>query len=166
MNRQLVAFLSLFSLVLVLSIYYVLIPTVSASPDENEASKPVNGVVLNAEDAYFETLSINRDAQYQEYYEEQNNILASSEFSNLEKEQALITIEEFKARERELENMEYSIKCIGYNNVFVEYIDQDIYVITSCQNEENKTYEAAQIIFTIQDLLEKEENIFVEFHSL
>ena len=166
MNRQLVAFLSLFSLVLVLSVYYVLIPTVSASTDENENSKPVNGIVLNAEEAYFETLSINRDAQYQEYYEKQNNILASSEYSNLEKEQALITIEAFKEKERELENMEYSIKCIGYSNVFVEYIDQDIYVITSCQNEENKVYEAAQIIFTIQDLLEKEENIFVEFHSL
>ena len=166
MNRQLVAFLSLFSLVLVLSVYYVLIPTVSNSQNENEVSKPVNGVVLNAEEAYFETLNINRDAQYQEYYDQQNNILASSEYSNLEKEQALLTIEEYKMKEQELENMESSIKGIGYSNVFVEYINQDIYVITSCQNEENKVYEAAQIIFTIQDLLDKEENIFIEFHSL
>ena len=166
MNRQLVSFLSLFSLVLVLSVYYVLIPTVSTSPNENEVSKPVNGVVLNAEEAYFETLNINRDAQYQEYYDQQNNILASSEYSNLEKEQALLTIEEYKMKEQELENMESSIKGIGYSNVFVEYINQDIYVITSCQNEENKVYEAAQIIFTIQDLLDKEENIFIEFHSL
>ena len=166
MNRQLVAFLSLFSLVLVLSVYYVLIPTVSTSQNENEVSKPVNGVVLNAEEAYFETLNINRDAQYQEYYDQKNNILASSEYSNLEKEQALLTIEEYKMKEQELENMESSIKGIGYSNVFVEYINQDIYVITSCQNEENKVYEAAQIIFTIQDLLDKEENIFIEFHSL
>ena len=166
MNRQLVAFLSLFSLVLVLSVYYVLIPTVSTSENSGEVNKPVNGIVLNAEDAYFETLNINRDAQYQEYYEKQNAILASSEYTNLEKEQALITLEQYKLKEQELENMESSIKGIGYSNVFVEYIDQDIYVITACQNEENKVYEAAQIIFTIQDLLEKEENIFVEFHSL
>ena len=99
MNRQLVAFLSLFSLVLVLSVYYVLIPTVSNSQNENEVSKPVNGVVLNAEEAYFETLNINRDAQYQEYYDQQNNILASSEYSNLEKEQALLTIEEYKMKD-------------------------------------------------------------------
>lgn len=165
MNRQLVAFLSLFSLVLVLSVYYVLIPTANTSTQKDENSQLVNGVVLDAESAYYESLDIERQAQYQEYYEEQNSILASSEYSNLEKEQALIMIEEIKKEEQQIQNLESCVKGIGYQNVFIEYINDDIHVVTTSINSENEVVEAAQIIFTIQDLLDKEENIFIEFHS-
>ena len=166
MNRQLVAFLSLFSLTLVLSVYYVLIPTANNSNNiENNNSNPVTGVVLDAESAYFETLDIQRDSYYQDYYNEQNSILASSSYSNSEKEQALLNIELIKAQEKELENLEVCVKGIGYQNVFIEYINDDIHVVTSSIDEKNHMVEAAQIIFTIQDLFDKEENIFVEFHS-
>lgn len=166
MNRQLVAFLSLFSLTLVLSVYYVLIPSVNKNNQiENETSKPVNGVVLDAESAYYESLDIERDAYFESYYQEQNSILASSDYSNLEKEQALIKIEEIKEQEKQIEALESCVKGIGYQNVFVEYINDDIHVVASCIDKQNECIEAAQIIFTIQDLLEKEENIFVEFHS-
>ena len=166
MNRQLVAFLSLFSLVLVLSVYYVLIPTANTNTSKDEDnSQLVNGVVMNAESAYFESLDIERDSYYQDYYQEQNAILASSSYTNAEKEQALIMIEEIKNQEAQLVQLENCVKGIGYQNVFIEYINEDIHVVTSCNNKENQVVEAAQIIFTIQDMLDKEENIFVEFHS-
>jgi hypothetical protein len=166
MNRQLVAFLSLFSLTLVLSVYYVLIPTASNSNKiEQENSNPVNGVVLDAESAYFESLDIQRESSYQDYINEQNSILASSDYSNLEKEQALINIEQYKTQQEEIYTLETCVKGIGYQNVFIEYINDDIHVVTSSLDEKNHVVEAAQIIFTIQDLLDKEENIFVEFHS-
>lgn len=166
MNRQLVAFLSLFSLTLVLSVYYVLIPTASNSNKiEQENSNPVSGVVLDAESAYFESLDIQRDAYYQEYVNEQNSILASSDYTNSEKEKALLNIELMKEQEKEIENLEVCVKGIGYQNVFIEYINDDIHVVTSCIDKNNHMVEAAQIIFTIQDLLDKEENIFIEFHS-
>ena len=166
MNRQLVAFLSLFSLTLVLSVYYVLIPTANNSNNiENNNSNPVTGVVLDAESAYFETLDIQRDSYYQDYYNEQNSILASSSYSNSEKEQALLNIELIKAQEKELENLEVCVKGIGYQNVFIEYINDDIHVVTSSIDEKNHMVEAAQIIFTIQDLLDKEENIFVVYNA-
>lgn len=166
MNRQLVAFLSLFSLVLVLSIYYVLIPTANTQkPENNENSQLVNGVVLDAESAYFESLDIERESAYKNYYDEQNSILASSSYSNEEKEQALIMIEQIKQEEMQIVTMENSIKGIGYQNVFIEYINDDIHVVTTSIESSNETIQAAQIIFTIQDLLDKEENIFVEFHS-
>ena len=94
-----------------------------------------------------------------------NAILASNDYSNIEKEQALINIDNYQKEQLQIVTLENCVKGIGYQNVFVEYINDDIRVITSCINEENKTIEAAQIIFTIQDLLDEEENIFVEFHS-
>ena len=165
MNRQLVAFLSLFSLALVLSVYYVLIPTANIDNTIPDSEKPVNGVVLDAESAYFESLNIERESVYKTYYDEQNAILASNDFSNAEKEKALNMIEELKQEQLVLSSLENSIKGIGYQNVFVEYINNDIHVVTSCINEENRVIEVAQIIFTIQDLLDSEENIFVEFHN-
>ena len=165
MNRQLIAFLSLFSLTLVLSVYYVLIPKVNVDNTISNPDQVVNGEILDAQAAYFENLSIERDSIYKGYYDQQNNILSSSSYSNLEKENALKLIEEYKKEEVQLLELENCVKCIGYQNVFVEYINSDIHVITSCIDSKNEAYEAAQIIFTIQDLLDKEENIFIEFHN-
>lgn len=165
MNRQLVAFLSLFSLALVLSVYYVLIPTAKVENTIPNEEIVVNGVIENAESAYFESLKIRQDAYYLESYDQQNEVLASSSYSNLEKEEALKQIEEIKKEEARIITLENSVKGIGYQNVFVEYINQDIHVVTSCLEEENKVIEAAQIIFTIQDLMNCEQNIFVEFYS-
>ena len=166
MNKQLVAFLSLFSLVLVLSVYYVLIPSANSNEIiEPESNQPVSGTIMDAESAYFESLDIQRESVFKQYYDEQNEILASSSYTNKEKEQALIMIEEYKKQEEMLVQLERCIEDIGYQNVFVEYINQDIHVVTSCMSEENQVIEAAQIIFTIQDLLDREENIFVEFPS-
>ena len=165
MNRQLVAFLSLFSLTLVLSVYYVLIPTANIDNTIPNEEKPVNGIVLDAESAYFENLNIQRESNFQVSYDKQNEILASNEYTNQEKEQALINIENLKQEELMLDNLEACVKGIGYQNVFVEYINSDIHVITSCIDKEKEVYEAAQIIFTIQDLLDSDENVFVEFHN-
>ena len=82
MNRQLVAFLSLFSLTLVLSVYYVLIPTANIDNTIPNEEKPVNGIVLDAESAYFENLNIQRESNFQVSYDRQNEILASNDYTN------------------------------------------------------------------------------------
>ena len=164
MNRHLVAFLSLFSLVLVLSVYYVMIPGVNSNQNSNN-DIPVNGVIVDAESAYFESLDIERDALFNSYYQEQNQILVSSMFTNEEKEQALIKIEELKQKESMLSSFENSIKGIGYQNVFVEYINDDIKVVTTSIDQENKLIEAAQIIYTLQDMMDEDHNVFVEFYN-
>ena len=61
MNRQLVAFLSLFSIVLLLSVYYVLIPFASSSSNKTE---PVAQVLSDPTSAYFDTLKADRDEGY------------------------------------------------------------------------------------------------------
>lgn len=164
MNRHLVAFLSLFSLVLVLSVYYVMIPSVNSNQNSNN-DIPVNGVIVDAESAYFESLDIERDALFNSYYQEQNQILVSSTFTNEEKEQALIKIEELKQKESMLSSFENSIKGIGYQNVFVEYVNDDIKVVTTSIDQENKLIEAAQIIYTLQDMMDEDHNVFVEFYN-
>ena len=68
MNRQLVAFLSLFSLVLVLSVYYVMMPSTTTQLKEN--AQNVNLNVKDATTLYFESLDLERDNVHQEYIDE------------------------------------------------------------------------------------------------
>ena len=70
MNRQLVAFLSLFSLVLVLSVYYVMMPSTTTQLKENAQSVNLN--VKDATTLYFESLDLERDNAHQEYIDERN----------------------------------------------------------------------------------------------
>ena len=65
MNRQLVAFLSLFSLVLVLSVYYVMMPSPSSLLNTKEES--VSVTIKDATTLYFETLEMDRAKQHQDY---------------------------------------------------------------------------------------------------
>ena len=85
MNKKVVTFLSLFSLVLILSIYYVISPFGETNPPDTN----VNLVVEEENDAYFASLEVTKEENYQNYIEEMNAIIASSEHSNEEKKEAL-----------------------------------------------------------------------------
>ena len=88
-NRRLVSFLSLFSLVLVLSIYYVLVPvnTATLNNEENENSTQVS--VTDGEDAYFESLELAKVNKLNDDIDELNSIVASSSSTMEEKIEAL-----------------------------------------------------------------------------
>ncbi len=83
MNRQVVGFLSLFSLVLVLSIYYV------ASPFDKADSKEVNNEIkedlkVENDDYYFLSYSLIRDENHRQTIEDQVAIISSSESESSE----------------------------------------------------------------------------------
>ena len=90
MNKKVVTFLSLFSLVLILSIYYVVSPfgTNLKNDDTN-----VNVVINQESDAYFTSLEVTKNENYDLYIEEMNAIIASSNHTNEEKRDALVNIE-------------------------------------------------------------------------
>ena len=93
MNKKVVTFLSLFSLVLILSIYYVVSPfgTNLKNDDTN-----VNVVINQESDAYFTSLEVTKNENYDLYIEEMNAIIASSNHTNEEKRDALVNIEKAK----------------------------------------------------------------------
>ena len=130
MNRQVVSFLSLFGLVLVLSVYYILLPT---------------NLFINVPSTD-ETLFYELDAKHQEVIDENLAIVVSSEVSNQQKEVALNAI----LSEKEIISLENTlvglIKEEGYSNVYVEYLDNCIKVVVKA---EEVTNEQAAAIFTI-----------------
>ena len=155
MNRQLVAFLSMFSLVLVLSIYYVLMPG-------KDNSEPVVNLVTEGEDPYFETILLEQEENYNALISEQYEIVSSSEYTNAEKAIALETI----AKVQETMENEKAIREIiteaGYPSAFVElHDDNSAYVLTI--SETKSKLEVAQIIYYVQDFLDKDILVTVAF---
>ncbi len=157
MNRQLVAFLSMFSLVLVLSIYYVLMPG-----NASEKTEPVIDLVTEASDPYFETILLEQEENYNEIIEEQYQIVSSSEYSNSEKVIALETIAKIQGTMENEKAIRDIIIDAGYPSAFVElYEDSSAYVLTI--SETKTKLEVAQIIYYVQDFLNSDINVTVSF---
>ena len=123
MNKQAITFLSLFSLILVLSIYYVMLPPVDNSVAEMEI------VNSNSASYTFEKMEVElqakRDAELKEY----NEVIAASDSSSEEVSNALQEVQNIKDKsslESEIKNL---LVNSGYESVFVE-IDGSIIKIT------------------------------------
>lgn len=133
MKRQVVAFISLFSLVLVLSVYYVMLPFSTSGLDQVVDTK-----VESSSDLYYSSLEANKNEAYDEFVSLQNEIIASAEASNEEKANALTAIAN-KNKQLELENkIKAELKEIGYEKVFVEIHEENVTIIVS-KIDETKT---------------------------
>lgn len=129
-NRRLVSFLSLFSLVLVLSIYYVLVPVNTATlNNEEESSTQVS--VTDGEDAYFENLELAKVSKFNDDIDELNMIVASSSSTMNEKIEALEMIAQKKKLNKEEMLLKQAIKEAGYSNAYVEYEDNMVNILVS-----------------------------------
>ena len=155
MNRQLIAFLSMFSLVLVLSIYYVMLPN-------KVTSDPVVNLVSEGSDPYFETILLEQEENHLNIIEEQYQIVSSSDYSNAEKAIALETI----AQEQEIMENEKAIRDIiinaGYPSAFVELKDRNNAFVLTISETKSKL-EVARIIYFVQDFLNSDLNVEVSF---
>mgnify|MGYP003299451188 CR=1 FL=1 len=121
-NRRLISFLSLFSLVLVLSVYYVLVPVNNATLKDNgigEGDAVVS--VTDGEDAYFESLELSKVSALQSDIDELNQIVASGSSTMDEKVNALEMIANKKKLNKEENALKQAIKEAGYSNAYVEY---------------------------------------------
>lgn len=124
MNRQVVGFLSLFSLVLVLSVYYV------ASPLEKSPSQEVNNqhkeeFNVENDDYYFSSYSLIRDDNHRQVIDEQVSIISSSESTSAEVVSARERVEleeRIMAAEVALQEV---INNIPFNASYVEITEND-----------------------------------------
>lgn len=153
MKRQVVAFISLFSLVLVLSVYYVMLPFSTSGLDQ-----VVNTQIESSSDLYYSSLETNKTESYEEFVNSQNEIIASAEASNEEKANALLAIEN-KNKQKELENkITAELKEIGYEKVFVEINKETVIVIVSKLDEtKNDVAKIINVVFKTVGV-----NVFVE----
>ena len=145
MNKKVLTFLSLFSLVLILSIYYVVSPF-------GESNKLEEGVNINLNvnedlDEYFVTLEVSKENNYQEYIDEMNAIIASSEYTNDEKKEALVNIEKIKNQVELEKKTKEELKKEGFNQLFMEVNNNSIFVLI--KYPEFSSLDAAKIMSTI-----------------
>ena len=138
-NRRLVSFLSLFSLVLILSIYYVLVPVNTATLNsDNPMDENSNQVsVTDGEDAYFENLELAKVSKFNDDIDELNQIVASSSSTMNEKIEALEMIAQKNKMNKEENALKLAIKEAGYSNAYVEYEDNVVNILVS-KKEANK----------------------------
>ncbi len=105
MNRQVVGFLSLFSLVVVLSTYYVFDTNKKKLEDTNVVNNELQGDMeeLSSSNYYFKSLSLARDEKHQDVIKEQVEIISSNDTTSeevisargkIELEQQYIILEE------------------------------------------------------------------------
>lgn len=133
MNRQVVGFLSLFSLVLVLSIYYVVSPIdkIPAQEVNNEINENLS---VENNDYYFSSYSLIRDENHRQTIEEQVAIISSSESTSLE----VLSAREKVEREEQIIEIESAlqdvINQIPFNASYVEITDSEFVMMAYKEN--------------------------------
>lgn len=162
MNRQLVAFLSLFSLVLVLSVYYVMMPSKSNQLVDN--SNPVSLVSKDATTLYFEALDLERDEAHQTYI---NEMIAVYEGTNNDYtlEEAYVNISNRNKLIAQEEKIEECVKGLGYTSCYAE-VEGDDYIKVVVYSTKKDLLEIDQIMYQVQTMLDREVSTFiVEFQD-
>lgn len=152
MKKQVVSFLALFGLVLVLSVYYVLLPN-------NLFVKPVspnNGNELNvgvtideASNLFFSELNTKLEDKHNNIIYSFEEIVASDERTNEDKEIALNMLNEQQKIMNNEDLIVSLIKELGYYNAFVEYQDDIIKVVVQASSLTNE--QAAELITLVME---------------
>lgn len=155
MNKRVVTFLSLFSLVLVLSIYYVMLPSGSVTPS-GDNNQQVGNIITNADDPYIEGIILERTASLQEDLNAQLDIMASSDYTASDKAAAAEAIERIEYILNTEAEMRTSIKELGFPSAFVEIKNDDVEVLAISQT---KTKHEVMIIIDCIDSFFADERI-------
>lgn len=152
MNRQAITFLTLFSLILVLSIYYILLPP------ENTANEVA---VNNQEVSQIEALQKNLDKEREDLISENNAIIASSESDSDKIASALATISEAKETAALEAKITKTVNEAGFKNVFVEVENKTIKVVVD--KKDGSVNDANSIIKIIMEETKNEYQVEVKF---
>ena len=162
-NKQKLWFVTLFSLVLVLGIYYVTMPNelLKSSDKVAQASKEVQVDVEESD--MLVALRVERDEEMVKNIEELESILTSADATNEEKNDAFEELKNLnltKGKEEELENKlmdEFKTKA------FVKINNDNISVVIN--SKEHNTKLANDIMRSIQQEYDKKMYISVKFQS-
>lgn len=161
--KKIISFCSMFSLVLILSVYYVLSPIgeTDQSVSNIEINEGSSVEVIDGESAYFKNLDVLKESAYLEEIKVLDAIVASKDATSEEKVAAL----EAKNNKAKLNESEKSltkiIKDKGYDNVYVEYENNNINILVS---KKDATSSDAQIVIeTIYPLIELNKTPIVTF---
>lgn len=154
MNRQAITFLTLFSLILVISIYYILLP-----PEGDTSEVSVNNPQLSQ----IEILKQNLENERSELISKNNDIIASSESDSDKIASALASVSEAKETAVLEAKITKIINDAGFKNAFVEVENKTIKVVIDKKKADSK--DASEIIKTVMEKTKNEYHVEIKFIS-
>ena len=160
-KKQNLWFLTLFSLVLVLGVYYVTMPTQILENNKDKNTQEVNLELENNTNTYLTALEVNleeeRETLKQKLQEELNSTTTTTEEKN-EAYLKLRTISEIEGKEETLKN---KIKTIYEMDSFVKIDNADVTIVVIGQ--EHDITLANKIMNTIQSEFDNKVSISIKF---
>ncbi len=161
-NKQNLWFITLFSLILILGIYYVSIDDEVASVLKSENDNQNTTLEITESDVLV-ALEVENDEEKQALMEEYQDILLDSDSTIEEKNVAYENMQKLNNSKGEEEKIKNLIKEKFNLNSFVKIKDTSISIVVSSKEHDNK--KANDIIRSVQELYNDEKYITVKFNS-
>lgn len=152
MNKQAFTFLTLFSLILVLSIYYIMLPPV-------QDKEPVSKTQLST----IQQLQVQLDKKREDIINKNNQIIAKESSTSDSINEALETISETKSLAEKEKTIISQLKELNYKEVYVE-IDNETIKITALKKDANQK-DASLIINKVLGIVGENYQVEVKFIS-
>ncbi len=162
-NKQNLWFITLFSLILILGIYYISIDDEVASVLKAEDTSNANEVIEINESDVLVALEIENDEEKQALMEEYQNILLDTGSTLEEKNVAYENMQKLNNSKAEETKVKKLIKEKFDLNSFVKIKDNTISITVA--SKEHNTEKANSIIRSVQELYESKMYITVKFNK-
>ena len=162
-NKQNLWFVTLFSLILILGIYYISIDDEVASVLKKEEESTNNAVIEITENDALVALEVENDEEKQSLMAEYQEVLLDTESTLAEKNNAYENLQKLnnsKALENKIKDM---IKTKFNLDAFAKIKDKTISIVIA--SKEHNTEKANKIIRSVQELFDDEMYITVKFNA-
>ena len=161
-NKRSIWFLTLFSLILVLSVYYITMPSELLLSTNGDYTNNISTVNIEETTALV-ALRVEADEEMMKEMEDLQLILTNSESTVEEKNNAFDKMKNLNIKRGEEEKLENKIKETHKLDAFVKIKDDQIEVVV--KNEQRSVELANKIIRTIQEEYQEQKYITVKFTS-
>lgn len=162
-NKQNLWFITLFSLILILGIYYISIDDEVASVLKTEEVQENKEVIEITESDVLVALEVENDEEKQALMEEYQDILLSSESTLEEKNVAYENMQKLNNSSQEETKIKNLLKEKFSLNAFVKIKDNSISIVIASKDHNNE--KANLIIRSVQELFDEEKYITVKYNS-
>lgn len=161
-NKKGVWFLTLFSLILVLSVYYITMPTeliISKNNKEEKSTPTVN----SDESTLLVALRVESEEKVEKEIESLKKIISDSDSSIEDKNAAFEKMKELNANRSKEEILEEKIKATHNLDTFIKIDENNISV--TINQKEHSTELANKIMRTIQEDYKEQVKITIKFQD-
>ena len=162
-NKKGVWFITLFSLILVLSVYYITMPTELLISNKKNTDEKVEPTVQVEESDILVSLRVEADEKMEKELKELKEVISNAESTVEEKNEAFEKIKSLNANRSEEESLEKKIQETFKLDSFVKIEDSGISVIVN--NAKGSDELANNIMRSIQENYDTKKSIAVKFQK-